>query len=120
MSHRLTALFLVLIGSGKLMLWHLAPDAYKADAWNIGGALFTAALLCIVALVHGSLLMWLTTALLASFEFVTIGCNVAYMISPWVAGPDDELCTARVDLPIEMAACLMVLALVMHIAKEKK
>lgn len=120
MRHRLTALALLLLGVGKLMAWHAAPDAYKADAWNIGGAAFAAALLFVLGLVHGSLVMWLAVALLAAFELSTIGCNAAYMINPWPVAPGDELCTARVDLPLELAACLMTLALVVHIVRAKK
>lgn len=97
------ALVLLLVGLCTRFGWTWAPIPLQADVWNISGALYTAALLGLLAVMfHRSEEMGLVLAYLICLQLVTAGCSAVYLIHPWTPVPGEAQCDGALNAPIAL------------------
>jgi hypothetical protein len=84
------------------------PPSYRALAWNILGSIGRLELLALVFLLLGMTradvrryaLAMVAVAWLVAEEAMVIGCNAAYIVSPWAVPEGEDMCSnlLRFDL----------------------
>lgn len=100
MKHPRAALALLLPGMGLTYAWHWVPDELAGYAWNISASLLVVFLLAVIGIVFASVEVWAVCALLAMLKLMVVGCDVWYMVDPWPAKLGDDLCSARLNMPL--------------------
>ena len=79
----------------------------QGDVWNASLGLLLLALLCLVALVHGSFEVAAVCALLGAFAALQAGCSIAYLIRPWHVPEGGETCSAALNVPLGLVGLVV-------------
>lgn len=96
------AAVILLAGVMANNVWKLAPTESQAYVFHASLALFALVLLGVIGLAAWSRWVWPVVALIGGFMLQIAGCSLAYLYSPWVVSPGDELCSAGLHAPIGM------------------
>lgn len=122
MRHRWTALVLLLVGALASFGWQF----YPLDAETIAlvmyatQSLFQALLLGLLMNAYRSWAMWIACGMFAAMNLLFVGCSVAYLIAPWPENPEDEMCSAGLNLPIGVGVSVLICWAVLTITGETK
>lgn len=95
-----TAALLLLAGVMRHQVWeHVVPDQ-QARMWNMLGAGAMLVLLLLVATAERDALVRLVAAWWAYEELLVAGCAAWHLLDPWVIGPGQEACSARLGFKL--------------------
>lgn len=110
------AALLLVAGVAANNVWKLAPADSQAYVFHASLALFALVLLVVIGLAAWSRWVWPVVALLGGFMLQIAGCSIAYLYSPWVINPGDELCSSGLHAPIGMVGlwATVVIALLLR------
>lgn len=120
MSKSAGALLLLAAGVAAQFLWRSAPASVSADVWNASQAALVVALLCVVIASVQSGAVRFVCLLLGSWQLMTAGCSVLYLIRPWSVIPGQAQCSAALDLPLGAISGLFALLLAWRIYRERE
>lgn len=106
------ALALLIVGNSAQFLWRAAPAELQGDAWNALQALFNLSLLGLIALIYQRARAVVEVcALLASWQLMTAGCSLAFMVHPWTVQEGAGQCSAALNLPLGAISGLVAIVL---------
>jgi len=111
-----TALWLLLAGMAAQFMWQWAPAWAQADAWNATGAIFTAALLGLLAASQRRATeLVLVCAYLALLWILTAGCSLLWLKEQWTVLPGQDQCDARFKFPLSVVGLFIGLVLLIRL-----
>lgn len=113
---KVTALWLLAAGMAAQFMWQWAPAWAQADAWNATGAVFTAALLGLLAASQRRATEFvLVCSYLAVLWLLTAGCSLLWLFEQWEVSPGQDQCDARFKFPLSVVGLFIGLVLLIRI-----
>lgn len=91
-----TAALLLLAGAMRHQVWEHVVIDQQARVWNMLGAGAMLVLLMLVVTAERNALVHLVAAWWAYEEVLVAGCAAWHLMDPWIIGPGEEACSARV------------------------
>jgi hypothetical protein len=98
-KHAFSAIVLLLVGLAWNNVWKWVPPQHGGRVFVAGSGLFIAFLLGAHAL-RSSRPVQVVAVLLIGFAAQVFGCNLWFILDPWVIKPGDELCSSRLGFPV--------------------
>jgi hypothetical protein len=94
--------------------WRIAPEGMQDEAWTVSQAVLITCLLGMVAALYPHrehrVAVRVVCALLACWQFMTIGCTVAWIVQPWQRQEGEALCSDLLNLPLgAISGCVALL-----------
>lgn len=86
----------------------LAPPEWRAQAWNVTGAVLMLALPAMAAWRWPSPAVWLIAAWWAVEESMVIGCTVTYLLYPWPVPVGEDQCSSLLQFDLGQAGALLM------------
>ena len=120
MSKSAGALALLAAGVAAQYVWRTVPANASADVWNASQAALVVVLLCVVIASVRSGAVRFVCLLLGTWQLMTAGCSVLYLIRPWPVAPGQAQCSAALDLPLGAISGLLALLLAWRIYRDRE
>ena len=86
----------------------LAPPEWRAQAWNVTGAVLMLALPAMAARRWPSPAVWLIAAWWAVEEGMVIGCTVAFLLYPWPVPFGEDQCSSLLQFDLGKVGALLM------------
>lgn len=95
---------LLLLGAwGTFYAYEFAPEAQRAEVWNIGGALGRLLLLGLVVAAYRSAPVTAAAIWWAVEDLQVVGCGALWMVRPWDMLGSDNQCSVLLGVPLSLA-----------------
>lgn len=106
------AVLLLLTACSHEFVWQAWPFEVQGDVRAVTQWPLIAVLCFLVAFLARDRIVTAACAAVALMSFTTAGCALAWLISPWPVGPEQEQCSAHWGVPMllvsGLAACLVI------------
>lgn len=120
--NRALALVLLVVGLLAFYSWQWAPSQHSGTVFALATHAYAAVLLLVLALVLRDPVLWAVLLLLMACSLLVVGCNTAYLIEPWPVADGDDICSAKLNVPVGTIGLALFLGLTggVYMAKKKE